>query len=132
MGVTIVTMNLTHITSLVLILRYAAATGIRIPHSKVYVDCANVPGNTGKFFVNVYYKDTSRGFRAEPLKGVCQPGKLEEFHLYEEVGYAWIKGESNLCKNSNCFAMFSVDAREGSAKPRVLVEVRPVHYSWMS
>ena len=63
--------------------------------NKLVVDCLNRPDNTGKFFINTFFADTSRGWRAQPLRGVCTPGSFVIFNLNEMIGYVWIKGESS-------------------------------------
>lgn len=63
--------------------------------NKLVVDCLNKPDNTGKYLVNTFFADTSRGWRAQPLRGACQQGSLQVHSLNERIGYAWIKGESS-------------------------------------
>ena len=63
--------------------------------NKLVVDCLNKPDNTGKYLVNTFFADTSRGWRAQLLRGACQPGSLQVHSLNERIGYAWIKGESS-------------------------------------
>ena len=63
--------------------------------NKLVVDCLNKPDNTGKYLVNTFFADTSRGWRAQPLRGASQPASLQVHSLNERIGYAWIKGESS-------------------------------------
>ena len=63
-------------------------------HYKVIVDCLNRPDNNGNFFVNVYYTDTTQGWRAKALTGSCRPGTFVNFNVNEEIGYVWIKAQS--------------------------------------
>ena len=63
--------------------------------NKLIVNCLNRADNTGRFFVNTFFTDTSSGFRAQALHGVCAPGIFVTFNLDELIGYAWIKGESS-------------------------------------
>ena len=63
-------------------------------YNKLIVDCINKPFNNGRYLVNTYYTDTSRELRALPLRGSCKPGTLQVHSFYEQIGYAWIKGES--------------------------------------
>ena len=72
-----------------------STSSAKIYQNKLVVDCLNKPGNTGRYLVNTFYADTSRGWRAQPIRGACQPGTLQVHSLKERIGYAWIKGESS-------------------------------------
>ena len=86
-------MELICFCSFFVVLLSAAST--RSYPNKLVVDCLSKPSNTGKYLVNTFYADTSRGWRAQPIRGACQPGTLQIYNLSERIGYVWIKGESS-------------------------------------
>ena len=54
--------------------------------------------------MNTYYTDTSGGLRVLPLRGTCNAGTFQVHNSNEQIGYAWIKGES---KQYVCFKVTS-------------------------
>ena len=72
-----------------------SAVSTRTYPNKLVVDCLRKPGNIGKYLVNTFYANTSRGWRAQPMRGACQPSTLQIYSLNERIEYAWIKGESS-------------------------------------
>uniref|UniRef100_A0A7M5V437 Uncharacterized protein n=1 Tax=Clytia hemisphaerica TaxID=252671 RepID=A0A7M5V437_9CNID len=63
--------------------------------NKLVVDCLNRNDNNGRYLINVFYADTSKGLRAHGIRGTCTPGSFQVHDLNERIGYAWVKGKSS-------------------------------------
>lgn len=58
------------------------------------VDCLSNADNNGRYLVNTYFTDTSKGWRSQTLYGTCSPGTFKKYTLNEPVNWVWIKGLS--------------------------------------